>query len=460
VALVGRVSIGLAANMLDPNPVWTVIDTVSPNLVSHIELEDGRQTERDRPEAGKAFVYLNDKLGLFDPNNPGSPYFGILDSKPIAIAVKNPVTAAWVPQWRGTIDDIRTVLHPATQNGVSILANVVLECVDMFDYLGRAEMQVGVSGNAIPAGADVSPGTILYDDGEVDERIVKLLTDAHVHPDMSVVFSGNVNVLETQYDAGDSFLPALFEACDAEGPLSHPYCDKLGRVVFHGRFARLDPTAVWTGIAGTNPARDAVWQFRRWKAGDGNAIGHDPTVAQIREFAFGRPRELLVNSAIAYPEFEADTAGSPLDETKIPAQLTTDVASIGQHGIHSRSDTSLIVKGHKTNGDDGWEQSKKYSDFWVAYFAQPLDRVERIVFKSLNPTDPRAATTWALLTGVSISDVVTLFIGYPNGFGFQGTDYYVEGRHLTISPLGPDFDLLELELNLSPAVEDTLGIFD
>lgn len=451
-ALVGRVSIGLAADMLDPNPTWTVIDTVRDNLVARIEIEDGRQSEQDETERGTCLVYLNDTTGLFDPNNPSSPYFGVLDSKPIAIAVWNPVDSEWVPQWRGTIDDIRSVLHPATSNGESILANVVIEAVDIFDYLARAEMQIGVSGDPTPAGSE---GTIFYEDGEVNTRIIQQLTDAGVDPDMYVVFDGNVDVLESQYDAGDSFLPALQEAADAEFPgLANIYVDKLGRFVFHGRFARLDPD----GVIADGPVSPDVWDFNRWKAGDGGAIEGDADNAQVREFAFGRPRELLINSAISYPEKESD--GSALDETKIPAQLSTDVTSIGQHGIHGRSDTGLIIKGHKTNGDDGWDQTKKFSDFWVAYYAQPLDRVERIVFKSVEPDDPRATSTWGLLTGVSISDTVDVTIGYPGGIGFSSARYYVEGRRMTIEPLDTSFDMVTLELNLSPAVEDTLGILD
>lgn len=439
--------------MLDPDPTWTVIDTVRENLVARVEFEDGRQTEQDETDPGTCQVYLNDTTGLFDPNNPSSPYFGVLDSKPIAIAVWNPVDGEWVPQWRGTIDDIRSVLNPSTNEGVSILANVVIEAVDIFDYLGRGEMQIGVSGNAPPAGSE---GTIFYEDGEVNTRIIQILDDAGVDPDMYVVFDGNVNVLESQYDAGDTFLPALREAADAEFPgIANVYVDKLGRFVFHGRFARLDPDGV---IAAGGPIPTNVWDFNRWNAGDGAAILDNPANAQVREFAFGRPRELLINSAISYPLKEAD--GSSLDETKIPAQLSTDVTSIGQHGIHGRSDTGLILKGHKTIGDDGWEQCKKFSDFWIAYYAQPLDRVERILFKSVEPSDDRAESTWGLLTGVSISDTVDVTIGYPGGVGFVENRYYVEGRRMTIEPLQTTFDLITLELNLSPAVEDSLGIFD
>lgn len=454
-SLTGRVSIGFDANMLDANPTWTCIDSLRDNLVARIEIRDGRQTESDETEAGTCTVWLNDTTGLFDPNNPSSPYFSKLDGKPIAIAAWNPIDAEWVPQWRGTVDDWRTVLNPATDDGVSVLANVQIEAVGMFDYLARAEMRIGVSGNPPPAD---SPGIIWYEDGPIANpggppgRIEQLLDDAGIDNDMYVAFSGNVDVLESAYDVGDDFLSALREAADAELPgLANIYEDKLGRFVFHGRFARLDPDSVWTSIAGTDAGRDAVWRFRRWKAGDGAAIDVDSDCAQVREFAFARPRSMLINSATCYP---ADIA-----DADIPGQISEDAASIALYGIHGRADAGLIVKGHKTNGDTGAEQCLKYAQFWTTYYAYPLDRVERIVFKSLKPSDARADVTWALLTGISISDVLTVYMGYPGGVGIQGIDHYVEGRLMSIEPLNDDHDLITLELNLSPYIEDTDGIF-
>ncbi len=83
------------------------------------------------------------------------------------------------------------------------------------------------------------------------------------------------------------------------------------------------------------------------------------------------------------------------------------------------------------------------------------------MFKAVYATDARAASTFGLLTGVSISDTVDLTITYPGGVGFSASRYYVEGRRMTIEPLAPQlgFDMVTLDLNLSPAVEDTLDIF-
>jgi len=459
VALEGRVSIGFDANTLDADPTWTVIDTLRNSLVALISVRDGRQSEQDDTEAGEASVFLNDTTGIFDPNDPAGDYFGRMDGKPIAVALWNPVDEEWVPQWRGTIDDWRTVLNPATRDGVSILANVEIKCVDVFDYLARAELEVGESGDTPPAGSE---GIVYYAAGEVatgtDDpsdggRIENILDDAGISASRYVVFSGNVDLLEGKYDPGDSFMVALREAADAEFPgIANIYVDKLGQVVFHGRFARLDPDAVWTGIAGSDAARDAVWRFRRWKAGDGAAIEADSECAQIRAFAYARPRSMLVNSATCYPE--------GIDDADIPGQVSRDSASITEHGIHSRSDTELQVAGHKTNGDTGAEQCAKYAEFWTTYYAQPMDRIETIVFKSVRPTDSRAVSTWGLITGVSISDIVTVNVGYPGAVGIQAVDYYVEGRDLTIEPLNSDYDMVTLALNLSPAVADTEGIFD
>jgi len=449
------VSIGFADDELTPNDdvAWTVIDDVV--RVAQIEIHDGRQTEFDETETGSATIAIHDRTGDFDPNNVGSPYFGQLDSRPIAVALWNPVDLEWVPQWRGTIDDLQYVIEPVIgPDGKPILANVQIECVDIFDYLGTAEMAPldglgGGDGDTPPPDSDV--GLIFYEDANVDDRINALLTDARIPTAslaMRVVFSGNVKVLESKYDTGDTFLSALREAADAEFPgLAALYVDSLGRVVFHGRQARLDPFGVAADAGGS-------WDFTRWKAGDGPAVQADSTRAQIREFAYARSRSRRINRATCYPEFTADV--------DIPGQ-TVDVSAGGP--IYSRSDTDLINDGHQANGapaasDTGLDDTLKIATFWTTYYSEALTRIERVTFKSVRPTDPRAAATWGLLTGASISDQLNVSVGYPGGTGIQDTNYYIEGRDMTITPLDPDFDMVELTLNVSPAIVDTEGIFD
>lgn len=414
--------------------------------MSRIEIHDGRQTEQDVTETGSCTVFINDQDGIFDPANTGSPFYGKIDGIPVAIAIWNPVSSAWVPQWRGTVDDIRSDLNPNTSGGVSINSNIQLECVDIFDYLAGAKFRIGgrsmgFSGDVPPPGSE---GIIFYEDETVDDRIIALLDDAGIDPDMYTVFSGNVYCTESQYDPEDTFITGLRDAADAEFPgIANVYVDKLGRVVFHGRFARLDPDDV-----AAEPGVD--WDFTRWKVGDGAAIALDSDRAQLREFSWARSRSRIVNSAIAYP------AGT--DETDIPGQLVEDLTSIGRYGIHSRADINLQLLRHVTNSDTGLEQALKYSQFWTTYYKDPLTRIERIIVKSLDPGDSRAAATWSFLTGVSISDIVNVSVGTAGGEGIQDTNYYVEGRDITIEPLR-DYDLVTLSLNISPAITDTDEIF-
>lgn len=429
--------------MLDATPAWTVFDSIVK--VARIEIHDGRQTNLDQTEAGGGTVFIHDTTGLLDPNNVASPYFGALAGHPIAIAVWNPVTSVWVQQARWKIERIGYVIVPVLgADGKPIVANIQIECVGIFAYLANAEMQVGVAGS-VPVPSGSSAGTVVYAAAEVDDRIIGLLADAGVPSALYRVFSGNVNVLQSAYDPGDAYLMALREAVDAEQPaLGNQYEDREGRYVFHGRESRLDPDTVAAGAG-------AAWTFTRWKAGDGTAVAADSANAQIREFAYGVPLDRVVNSAIAYPE--------DIPEADIPGQLQEDAASQTALGIYSWSKTGLIVASHKTNGDTGAEQCVKYGDFMISYYSVPMVWVERIGFKSVHPTDARATTTWAFMLGVSISDIVRVSVGYPSGTGVVATDYYVEGRDMTITPLAPTYDLVDLSLNLSPAIEDTLGIF-
>lgn len=435
-------SVAFDADMLDADPTWTVIDTLTK--VAQIQVRDGRQSELDQTEAGTCTVFLHDTTGLFDPNNASSPYFGKLDGKPVAVAVYDPVSEEWVPQWRGFIDDWRYRIEPVIgPDGKPILANIKLECVDMFDYLARAEMAPGVDGKNTAGvdgavDADVSDGAVQYSAQSVKERIEDILEDAGVPDGLSVVFTGNVNVQRTIYDLDDSYLSALRDAADAEFPtVANCYVDKLGRFVFHGRLARFDPEAT---AAGATPG---AWVFTRWKAGDGTAVQADSENAQIREFTYARSRSSIINKATCYPE--------GTDEADVPGQVVVDSASIGSYGIHAWSAENLIVDEGTTTGNDALTECLLFAAYQVANLAQPLNRVETITFKTLRPDDPRAAATWPFLTGVSISDVVTVSVGYPGGTGVQATDYYVEGREMTVTPLQPGFDMVVLSLNLSPA---------
>lgn len=443
-APVGRVCIAFDDGPLEPNPTWTRIDDTE-NLVAGIDISRGRQTETEHTDTSTAVVHLNDTAGLFDPSNSGSPYFGELDGKQIALSLWNPVASEWVLQYRGVIDNYGWNFHPAVNADMEpLVSNIAVECVDVFDYLGGVEMIPGLFGQIPPPPG--SEGVVWYEDGDVQTRIENLLTNAGIDPDMAVVFTGNVDVQETKYDAGDSILVALRDAADAEFPgIANVYTDKQGRFVFHGRRARFAPETV----SGANPDK---WSFRRWKAGDGAAILLDPDRAQIRPpLQWGRPRSRIVNAAMCYPRFPIrGLGGGTFAEEDIPGQIVVDATSKTAYGYRSWSALDLITLAGTTTGNTAAEECRLFAEWRVANYKDPRTIIESLSFKAIRPTDDRAEVTWDLICNQDISDIVNLKHGYPGGVGIS-EDFYIEGSEMEIRPLNPDHDMVTLTLNVSPS---------
>ena len=425
---------------MDPTPAWTRIDDVN-NLVSGIEITRGRQTEFDQTDTSTAVVHLNDVNGDFDPDNTASPYFGKLDGSQIMLQLHNPISGNWVTQWRGVIDDYGWDLHPS-----QLLSNIQISCVDAFAYLAEVEMIVGLFGQTPPSGSE---GTVYYDGDTVQNRIANLLEDARWPASQARIFTGNVNVKATKYDPGDSILVAMRDAADAEFPgIANLYTDKLGRVCFHGRRARFDPEGTQV---------DTDWDFVRWPVGDSEAPG---SRAQVRPpLTWTRPRSRIVNAAIAYPR---DTSTSA--EAKIGGQIVIDTASRDAYGYRAWSARDLITGDHtaehpSTTGLDAYGETRLFAGHYVANYKDPHSRVEQLTFKAISPEHPQATTTWALLCGVDISDVVELDVTYPGTESLGDRSFYVEGSSMNITPLNPVHDMVELSLNVSPAAYYDTDVF-
>ncbi len=456
----GRVLIAFDDTMLEPSPTWSRIDDTD-NLVAGIDIHRGKQTERDRTDTGTATVYLNDTEGLFDPNNTGSPYFGKLDGKQIMLQCWNPVTSEWVTEFRGFINDYGYDINPATDhNGFLIVANIQVDCVDLFDFLGGYELIPGHDGKAAATGPD---GSIHYYGGTdptspqaVDDRITEVLMDCGVDSTMWVVFSGNVNLQPSTYDATEPALNVLRDCADAELPgIANIYMDKLGRFAFHGRYSRFSPDLV------AADATPGAWNFTRWKAGDGRAIALDSDRAQMRVLSYSRARSEIINSGLSYPRGIA--------EPDIPGQVYRDATSVTAYGLHSWSAPDLVINAGTTSGDyppvsllsSANHQCFLFSKFFVKNQKDPGNRIKALTIKMLDPGDPRAAATWGVLCGADISDIINLTVGYPGGTGIDDVDYYVEGVTMRIRPLNPTYDHVELDLDVSPAEwsMDTHGVF-
>jgi len=443
----GRVLIAFDDTRLEETPTWTRIDNTD-NLVAGIDVSFGRQTEFDKTDTGTAIVYLNDTDGLFDPNNVSSPYFGKLDNKQILIQIRNPVTATWVPRWRGSIDDISAIVNPATDvDGNLLIANVQMDCVDLFDYLAKTQMLPGTFGTTPPAGSE---GNVWYAEADFQTRVEELLVDAGLPASWYVVFTGNVDVQEVPYDPGDSVLVAIRDALDAEFPgVANGYVDRTGRVAAHGRLARFDPDGTAAG------ATAGAWLFSRWKVGDGKAIQADPgNVVQVRPpFQWRRSSSRLFNAAIAWPR--------GILETNISGQIVTDATSITENGYSAHPPmTDLLVAAGTTTGNTPDEETKLYAQHYVENYKTLSTRVEQVTVKAMDWSDARAEKVWEFLTEHDVADVIELTVGYPGGTGFVDEEFYIEGGQIAIRPLNPSFDYVEATVNISPSATFVVNVFD
>lgn len=419
----GRVLVALADGPLVAEPTWTRYDTLTDCRCYGFDCYAGRQSELDTTDTGTASVYFYDRTGVLDTDD--------LVGLQVMLQLYDPVAAEWHIRWRGHIDDVS---HDVVDVPGASLANVALECVGIFDYLGGAKMLPGIFGDPLPAGMH---GVVFYEDERVDDRIFALLADAQISTDMIVVFTGNVDVNETLYDPDDVILQGLRDAADAEFPgVANVYEDRFGRVAFHGRFARFDPEG--TAAGGAN------WEFNRWEA----ATREDVTtgVAQIREFSYNRPRARILNSYLAWPR--ADEDGYEFDRALIAGLLQTDATSIAAFGYRGADASDLIIKENFNNLKTGAEECALFGEFYVRNYAQPRKAVQRITFKSHRPSDARAAATWDLMCRADISDAIDLTIDEA---GLAAESFFIDGIAVECRPLNPDFDLVTVTPNLTPA---------
>ena len=435
---VAGVCIAFTDPLLEPSPSWTRLDTTD-NLVARYSIQRGRTDELERTPTGTATVEFNDTQGLLDPTNVSSPYWGLVDGKQAAIGLWNPVTSAWTTVFRGFIEGYDVTVDPS-----QVTSRVSLGLVDALDYLAGVEMTTYPAfGNALPA--DVDAGNIYYGDTtrsrvgvvfKVRDRIEAALADAGWPTALQTIFSGNVTVQDTVYAPRSTTLQAIEDAADAEfaGGVANIYVSKDGKITFHGRLADFEPDVV-AARAG------ASWNYTVWKAGDGAAILADSSTAQIRELSFSRSRKGIVNSASATAQGIADSA--------IAAQLVEDTTSQGLYGVRSWSAENLLTATGLLTGNQPEAETKLFATYMVDNYKEPRTRVNRISFKSIAPSDTRAAATWDLICGIEISDTISLTTSHPGGGGFS-EDFRVQGLTYDVEPLNPDYPLVTLTVDVSP----------
>lgn len=418
----GRVWIA-GGSPLAAEPTWTRYDANSSAKCYGFDCFAGRQSELDTTDTGTASVFFHDKVKAIDTDLVGLQ---------ILLQLYDPVADEWHIRWRGHIDDIDRTL---VDTFVPDMANVALSCTGIFDYLGGVKFLPGVMGDPFPATIGATD-VVFYEDERVDDRIIALLTDAGIATTMRVVFTGNVDVNETLYDADDVILQGLRDAADAEFPgVANVYEDRFGRVAFHGRFARFDP--VGTAASASN------WDYQAWSAG----TREDGATAHVREFSYNAPRARIINSYVAWPR--ANENGAPFDRSLVAGMVYSDAGSIAQYGYRGGDAPDLIIKENFNNSNTGAEECELYSEFYVTNYAEIRKAVQQVTFKTHHPGigDGRAAGTWALMTQADIADSISLTIDEAD----IAESFFIDGISVSCRPLQPTFDMVTVTPNLTPA---------
>lgn len=387
-------------------------------IVSGWEVNRGRSYELDKNEPGTATISLVDLTGELDP---ASFAYSFTPGTPGAIAIRNPVTSTDSPIFVGYISRYEYELYKTEDYAVG-----TLYLVDGLDRLARTEMHPGqgytLEWGDFAADSGAQDGDLwFYADEQVEHRINQLLDQASWPASQREIFSGNVALQSTVYAYRTPCLSAIYDAADAEYPgVANFYIAKDGKATFHGRQARFRPNV-------------AQYHITTWTAGDLDNAGTGPLIFDLK---YDLDVERVINSAIATPKDIADA--------DIAAQRVEDSDSISTYGSRSVSFDNLITERDYFGADTPEEATLKFADYYVANYAQPAVEIRSVTFQWLPPGHPDAASQWALLGGIDISDRITITTNRISG------TYFVEGLHYTASPVADTHDAVMLEVDLSP----------
>lgn len=395
---------------LDAFPSWTPL-----TRVAEWQVQRGRQDEFTRTPAGTCRVRVNDLTG----------YLGSGAEFPTHVQI----TLRGSPMFRGHVDELNVDVH---NSGVVSYAELVgVDALDLFAGIEVAATTPETFGDTVPAG--VADGCVFFENGQVDDRQIQILTQAGWSPSLRSVFSGNVNVQESVYDAGASVLQILDDACDSEFPtVANRFIDASGVYRFRGRYARFNP---------------AAYGIPTWYAGTGSHVTSG--VAQIRELSYTTSRKSVFNAAMAYP----DPNRYPYVAVDLEAQRSTNATSMSKFGVRSWSAENLLTLRHNSNGNTGAEETALFAEYVTSNYKDPVPRISRITFRTLLDSDARAAATWGLMQGVEIGDVVEVTTDWISG------RYFVEGITASARELDGNIPDATVSLDLSPAAYWTVDPF-
>lgn len=429
-------------NVWAASPSWERID--QSYSVQTWSVDRGRPNELSRTDTGSATIELVDRDGDFDPTNESGHFFGrYFADQPLgplvqaAVALQNPITSAWSTLFRGFIASLQWVPYASEQH-----ANVTLELVDGLALLSALEMPLdGSFGHA------VIDSNIVYNEDQgsvplpypVKTRIGKVLDEVGWPGTLRSIFTGNVKLQRTVYAPRSTPLQVIQDAADAEFPdVANVFVGgprNPGKLVYHGRFARFDPT---------NPDYD----LETWLCGDDAAAAADANVVRVSPPLIASLDDTtLYSSAYSTPQ---DPNGDA--EADFPSQYVQDDSAVERYGLRTWSAENLVTFGGlPPSATTALAETKLFADYVRDNYAAPRVRVGQLTIKPKRPDSVSGPATWHMLCNVDVSDVVHLKTTHGGGGGFDH-DFYIEGIHYEARPGGPNgVPYVELVLDVSPA---------
>lgn len=442
------VSLAFTNGPLDDPVTWTRIDNYAGVHINEISIDRGRGDERSKTAPGTVSIKGIDSAGVLDPTNASGPFYANLKPvKQAAVSLYNPVTADWHYRFRGYVDTYSFTVDPSEK-----WTEFEITFIDMLDMSNDAEITPDQAGNTVPT---ESVGDCYYTGQQVSDRLLAVLADTAVDfptgafqptwpATLLQIASGNVNVQGRVYANRTSLLQVIDEACDAEYPGStNRFITKDGAFAFRGRYYRFVPNLY---AAANDASRAPGTELVHWHVGDLPAYKLDSTLGVFTGLKFQLGKTNLINCALVTQVGITDA------QLASGSNFYSDATSIGNYGPRTSglSLENLIIASGSSDSNTGIQEAATFADATVQNYKDPVTFVEELTFKTPNAGDPTLqANIWAVLTGIELSDLVTVTSTHPGGGGFAAVDHYVESLKETYVPLQGDTWEATLTVGLS-----------
>jgi hypothetical protein len=326
----------------------------------------------------------------------------------------------------------------------------------MLDMLNDAEITPDQAGNTVPS---ESVGDCFYTGQAVQDRLLAVLADASVDFPSGVfqpiwptgllqVATGNVNVQGRVYANRTSLLQVIDEACDAEFPgATNRFITFDGAFAFRGRYYRFVPDFY---IPADNRTRVSGTRMLHWSVGDIPSRDSDPTLILYSGLKFQVSKTDLINIAMVTPVGISDS------DLASGSQFQSDDLSIAAYGPRTSgmSLENLITGDANVDGNNALRETASFAEATVQNYKNPPITANELVFRNPAEGAPDFSERWRLLSGIELSDLVTVWSQHPGGGGFNPTtgveqDHFVEEIVYDLKPLKGDAWDVTLTITLS-----------